>query len=100
MSVRNPFWSKLLKRPKTLWLRIPIWILVVALAWKAGQFGYDLFVPYRPRSVTEVRFLDHAKTETSGKIVVTAAALGPIESHRVFGAGLALKGIQPVWVEI
>jgi len=49
---------------------------------------------------TDVPFLDHAKTQVSDKIKVTAAALGPVESYRIFGVPVALKGIQPLWVEI
>jgi len=90
----------LFKWPKRLWLRIPFWILVVALIWKTGRFTYDLLVPWRPAPIAEVPFLDHAKTQTSGKTRVTASALGPVESYQVFGVPLALEGIQPVWLEI
>jgi len=100
VKLRNPFKSRLLKWPKRPWLRFPFWILILAVTWKAGRFTFDLLVPWRPRSIAEVPFLDHAITLESGKIRVTAAALGPQESYEVFGVPLALNGIQPVWLEI
>ena len=83
-----------------MWLRIPLWILVLFLAFKAGQFGLDLVLPYRPLPVSEVGFLEHSKTQSSGRIRVTASALGPAESYDVFGVRLAFRGIQPVWIEV
>jgi len=100
VKLRNPLKSRFLKWPERLWLRIPFWILVGAVAWKAGRFTFDLLVPWRPVPIAEVPFLDHAKSQTSGKIRVTASALGPEESYQVFGVPLALEGIQPVWLEI
>jgi hypothetical protein len=100
VKIRNPFKPELLKRPKRFWLRTPFWIPVVALAWQAGRSMYNLFVPWRPLAIAEVPFLDHAETQVSGEIRVSAAALGPVESYQVFGVPLALKGIQPVWLEI
>ena len=89
-----------LQWPHSLWLRIPFWILALALLWKAGRFVHDLLVPWRPLSIGDVPFLDHARMQISEKIKVTAAALGPVESFQVFGVPMALKGVQPVWVEI
>ena len=86
--------------PESLWLRIPFWILALSLLWKAGRFAHDLFIPWRPSSIADVPFLEHARTQVSGEIKVTAAALGPLESYQIFGVPVALKGIQPVWVEI
>jgi hypothetical protein len=90
----------MLQWPESLWLRIPLWILVLALAWKAARLTYNLLVPWRPSGIAEVPFLDHARTQVSTKTRVTAAALGPIESYQVFGVPLALRGIQPVWLDI
>ncbi len=89
-----------LRWPRRLWLRIPFWILLLLVAWKGGQFGVHLVLPYEPLPVSEVPFLEHAKTQTSGNIQVTTAALGPNESRAVFGVALAFKGIQPVWIEV
>lgn len=99
-AVMSPLTAGLLNWPETLWLRIPFWILALALLWKAVRFVHDLFVPWRPSSIADVPFLDHARAQASDKIKVTAAALGPVESYQVFGRPTALKGIQPVWLEI
>lgn len=100
MKLRNPFSSRLLRWPKRLWLRIPLWILVLAVACLAARFTFYCVVPWNPSPVAEVPFLDHAKTETSGNVQVTVSALGPQEGHGVFGVPLAVRGIQPVWVEV
>ncbi len=100
MRFRNPFKSRLLKWPRRLWLRIPVWIAVLAAIWMVGRFTYYLLVPWNPVAVSAVPFLDHAKTLVSGNVKVTAAALGPLEAHQVFGRPLAVHGIQPVWLEV
>jgi hypothetical protein len=92
--------KELLKRPRSLWLRIPIWIVAVWLLVVAGRFFVDLVRPYDPRPLEEVAFLDHAQTKTLGPVRVTASALGPGETQAVFGAPLALYGVQPVWLEV
>ncbi|UCF41086.1 MAG: LssY C-terminal domain-containing protein [Gemmatimonadota bacterium] len=90
----------LLKHPRSLWLRIPVWIVAAWALLLLGRFVVDLVWPYRPKPVEEVPFLDHAETERIGPVRVTVAALSPSESREVFGAELALYGIQPVWLEV
>jgi hypothetical protein len=92
--------KRLLSRPRSLWLRIPLWLLAVWLLFTAGRFLVDLVRPYRPTPLTEVAFLDHAVTRRIGPVRITASALGPRESSAIFGAELALHGIQPVWLEV
>lgn len=41
-----------------------------------------------------------AKTQTDGKVRVSAVVLSPEETKKSFGLPLAKKGVQPVWVEI
>jgi LssY C-terminus len=91
----RPFWW-----PTRLWLRIPLWILVLVLIMALGRFVYNLLLPWRPLPIKDSHFFEHALTHVSSKITVTAAALGPIESYQVFGVPLALRGVQPVWLEI
>ena len=92
--------ARLFAWPERLWLRVPFWIVVLLLVLSAGRFIYNLFFPWRPSPVAEVPFLEHALTQVSGQIKVTAAALGPFESYQVFGVPVALRGIQPVWLDI
>jgi hypothetical protein len=92
--------KELLKRPRSLWLRIPIWIVAVWLLLVVGRFFVDLVRPYDPKPLEHVAFLDHAESQTIGPVRVTASALSPQESYAVFGAPLALDGIQPIWLEV
>ena len=91
---------RLLGRPRALWLRIPLWIVVLGTVLFVGRFCLDLVWPYRPKPLEEVAFLGHAETQQIGPVRVTASALGPKESKAVFGVELALYGIQPVWLEV
>lgn len=45
-------------------------------------------------------FRDRALTQSDGDLTVSVAVLGADESERVFGAPLATKGIQPVWLNV
>ncbi|UCG88154.1 MAG: LssY C-terminal domain-containing protein [Gemmatimonadota bacterium] len=92
--------KKLLSRPRSLWLRLPIWIVAVWLLLTTGRFLIDLVRPYQPEAVDDVAFLTHAQTQRIGPVRVTAAALSPTESRAVFGTELALNGIQPVWLAV
>jgi len=92
--------KRLLGWPRSLWLRIPMWIVAVWLLFSVGRFAVDLVRPYRPKPIEDVAFLDHAKTQRIGPVRVTTSALGPNESRAVFGTELALNGIQPVWLEV
>jgi len=92
--------KQLLSRPRSLWLRIPIWLVAIWLLLTAGRFLIDLVRPYNPKPVDEVGFLDHAQTKSIGPVRVTTAALSPVESRAVFGTELSLYGIQPVWLEV
>jgi hypothetical protein len=92
--------KELLKRPRSLWLRIPLWVIAIWLLLIAGRFVVDLVRPYNPKPLDEVAFLDHVETKTIGPVRVSASALSPVESAEVFSAPLALDGIQPIWLEV
>jgi len=87
-------------RPRSLWLRIPLWIIAAWLGFLALRTLVDLVRPYHPRPVEEVGVLDHVETQRIGPVRVTVSALGSKESSAVFGTSLATHGIQPVWVEV
>jgi hypothetical protein len=92
--------KQLFKRPRSLWLRIPIWVIAAWLLLLAGRFVIDLVRPYDPEPLDAVAFRDHAQTMTIGPVRVSVAALSPQESRALFGVDLALDGIQPVWLEV
>ncbi len=58
-----------------------------------------LGVPYSPHP-EERPFLDRAEVRQDDDFSVRAAVLDNRESERFFGARLARRGIQPVWLEI
>jgi hypothetical protein len=91
---------QLLGRPRSLWLRIPLWIVALALFIWVGRFALDLVRPYHPAPPETVAFLAHARSREIGPVKVTAAALSAAESRQVFGVEVALYGIQPVWLEV
>jgi hypothetical protein len=81
-KLRHRRLSKLFRWPHRLGLRIPFWILVVAMIWKAGDFTLNLLLPYRPQPIAEVPFPEHARTRTSEGIRVTTSALKAQESYQ------------------
>ena len=58
-----------------------------------------LSVPYTPHP-DQRPFLDRAQVQKSNDVEVKVAVLGSHESHHFFGANLARRGIQPVWLEV
>jgi hypothetical protein len=92
--------SNLFRWPRRLWLRIPFWIFVLVAGFFVGRSAIDLVRPWHPTPLEQVPFRDHAHRKTSGKVTVTASALGAEESYALFGVPLALTGIQPVWIEV
>jgi hypothetical protein len=58
-----------------------------------------VLVGYAPNA-EEKSFLERAQKQTQKEIDVTVAVLDSAESRKFFGARLARRGIQPVWIEI
>ena len=58
-----------------------------------------LGVPYAPRP-DERPFLERIQVQHEDDVEVKVAVLGSRESERFFGAPLARRGIQPVWIEV
>lgn len=56
-------------------------------------------VPYTPRP-DERPFLERVQVQQEEEVEVKVAVLSSRESDRFFGAPLARRGIQPVWLEI
>src|SRR5688572_5202339 len=54
-----------------------------------------------PQSATsEINYKTRAVSQTDGGVRVSAVALSAEESAAVYGAPLAKRGIQPVWIEV
>jgi len=55
---------------------------------------------YRPGSLEDVSISERVQTKEDSDVSVSVAVLSASESEKVFGVPLALKGIQPVWLNI
>ncbi len=55
---------------------------------------------FQPTSINEVRFRDRAESKYDRDIRVTTAVPNAEETEALFGANLAGKEIQPVWVKV
>jgi hypothetical protein len=55
---------------------------------------------YRPEPIDAVPFRARSHTKVRENVRVTVAVPGDEEAERLFGAPLASRGIQPVWVRI
>ncbi len=55
---------------------------------------------YRPGSLEDVSISERVQTKEDSDVSVSVAVLSARESEQVFGVPLALKGIQPVWLNI
>jgi hypothetical protein len=63
-------------------------------------FALNGCAAYNPKPLAQIPFMERALTKTRGGVTVTAAVLGPEESRQAFGANLARREIQPVWLKI
>jgi hypothetical protein len=57
-------------------------------------------IPFNPKPLDEVPFMERAQTKQDGGVRVTAAVLTSQECVAKFGANLYRRNIQPVWLEI
>ena len=55
---------------------------------------------YHPSTIEAVGALDRVQTQTRNGLEVRATVLSPQETKQLFGADLADKHIQPVWLDI
>ena len=56
--------------------------------------------PFEPKSINEVRFRDRLQTKDDQDVRVTTAVPSAEETEAIFGANLAGKEIQPIWVKV
>jgi len=76
---------------------VVIRVLVAAVA-AVGAFGGTATLAQDTRGIQA--YVSRARSGTQGEVRVSAAALSAEESAAVYGARLADKSIQPVWVEV
>ena len=55
---------------------------------------------FNPKSINEVRFRDRSQTKFNEEVRVTTAVPTTEETGAIFGADLARKDIQPIWVKV
>jgi LssY C-terminus len=55
---------------------------------------------YRPEVAANLNSLEQARTQTDGKIRISAAVLDAEESKRTFGVSVYDSGVQPLWLNI
>ena len=72
-------------------------LLLIAWVWVAIISGC---ATYRPEPIGKLSFKEHVQTKTKDGVNVSVAVLSADESEQAFGASLADKGIQPVWLRI
>jgi hypothetical protein len=82
--------------------RVALWAglmlsLVMVLAGCAATGSYSTF---NPSSINEVRFRDRSQSGHDAEVRVTVAVPSAEETRALFGANLAGKQIQPVWVKV
>ena len=80
----------------TLWL--PVAIVLMSLI--IGCATTPASSPFSPRSINEVRFRDRSQSEYDDEVRVTVAVPAAEENKALFGANLALKEIQPIWMKV
>jgi hypothetical protein len=79
-------------------IRAHYWSLVVAVIAATGALGGVATAAEHPAA--HPGYEERVQTATRGRLVVAASALSAEESEAVYGAPLAEKGIQPVWVVV
>jgi hypothetical protein len=82
--------------------RIALWIILTSLTVPTliGCATSVTSTSFNPTSINEVRFRDRSQSEHDDEVRVTVAVPSAEENTALFGANLALKEIQPVWVKV
>jgi len=69
-------------------------------AWLAITLTTQGCTTFAPRPMDEVPFKERAETQVQGGLSVTVAVPTIKEAKAIYGVDLALRGIQPVWIEV
>ena len=88
--------GQLIAQLNTLWFlgTIALMSLIISCATGPVSTSFD------PRSINEIRFRDRSQSEYDDEVRVTVAVPTAEENKTLFGANLALKEIQPVWIKV
>ena len=76
---------------------LPVFLFVVVFASCGTTYATS---PFSPKSINEVRFRDRSQSKYDNDVRVTIAVPTAEETEAIFGANLAGKDIQPVWVKV
>lgn len=77
--------------------KFPVFLIVIL---SAGCATTHTSSSFHPKSINEVRFLDRSQSKYDEDVRVTTAVPSAEETEAIFGANLAGKEIQPVWVKV
>ena len=88
--------GQLIAQLNTLWFLGTIALMSLIISCATGQVSTS----FDPRSINEIRFRDRSQSEYDDEVRVTVAVPTAEENETLFGANLALKEIQPVWIKV
>ena len=90
------FLSRFAPAEIALWLILSpqIMLTLIGCATSSTSTSFD------PASINEVRFRDRSLSKHDDEVRVTVAVPTATENQALFSANLALKEIQPIWVEV
>ena len=100
--MQRPQIAKDVRRFRTVGAGNALWIApaFLVLLWFAGCATTQSPSSFNPRSMNDVRFRDRSQSKFDEEIRSTTAVPTSEEAEAIFGANLALKEIQPIWVKV
>jgi hypothetical protein len=95
-TTQNMFCVQTAGMKNALWRMLALLLVLVLVSCATTQTP----VSFNPRSINEVRFRDRSQTKFDEEVRVTTAVPTAEETEAIFGADLARKEIQPIWVKV
>jgi hypothetical protein len=95
-TTQNMFCVQIVGMKNALWIMLALLLVLVLVSCATTQTPAS----FNPKSINEVRFRDRAQTKFDQEVRVTAAVPTAEETEAIFGADLARKEIQPIWVKV
>ena len=93
---QNKYYSRFVSAKIALWLILSFLISLTLIGCATSVTS----TPFEPTSINEVRFRDRSLSKHDDEVRVTVAVPTATENQALFSANLALKEIQPIWVEV